>query len=127
MPSRRANGRANLFLESQWDSPPLSFQPLPSIWDGTDAHLLEQMLDFYPHRPPKRILDASVNTGRFWARSRRKIIGLDIQTKFHPTVAADNRRMPFKDRGFDVVVYDPPHIPNQGRDKQKDFKPGRPI
>jgi hypothetical protein len=29
--------------------------------------------------------------------------------------------MPFKDRCFDVIVYDPPHIPNQGRDKRKDF------
>jgi hypothetical protein len=29
--------------------------------------------------------------------------------------------MPFKDAFFDVVVYDPPHIPNQGRDQQKDF------
>ncbi len=29
--------------------------------------------------------------------------------------------MPFDDRSFDVVVYDPPHVPNQGRDKAKDF------
>jgi hypothetical protein len=29
--------------------------------------------------------------------------------------------MPFCDGVFDVVVYDPPHIPNQGRDKSKDF------
>src|SRR5262245_59897768 len=29
--------------------------------------------------------------------------------------------MPFKDRCFDVVVYDPPHVPNQGKDQSKDF------
>jgi predicted methyltransferase len=34
---------------------------------------------------------------------------------------ADNRRQPFEDCCFDVVVYDPPHIPNQGSDKSKDF------
>jgi DNA modification methylase len=31
--------------------------------------------------------------------------------------------MPFADGSFDVVVYDPPHLPNQGRDNQKDFRP----
>jgi len=29
--------------------------------------------------------------------------------------------MPFKSEAFDLVVYDPPHIPNQGRDKKRDF------
>ena len=24
------------------------YQPLPSVWEGTDAELLERMLDFYP-------------------------------------------------------------------------------
>jgi predicted methyltransferase len=79
------------------------------------------MLEFYPRRQPKRILDATVNTGRFWKGSVRKIIGVDINAKCCPDVVADNRRLPFKDRSFDVVVYDPPHIPNQGRDKSKDF------
>jgi SAM-dependent methyltransferase len=79
------------------------------------------MLDFYPKKKPKRILDATVNTGRFWQGSDRNVIGMDIDRKFRPTVVGDNRRMPFKDACFDVVVYDPPHVPNQGADKQKDF------
>ena len=29
--------------------------------------------------------------------------------------------MPFADESFDVVVYDPPHIPNHGLDRTKDF------
>jgi hypothetical protein len=29
--------------------------------------------------------------------------------------------MPFGDESFCVLVFDPPHIPNQGRDQQKDF------
>jgi hypothetical protein len=29
--------------------------------------------------------------------------------------------MPFNAASFDVVVYDPPHVPNQGRDRTKDF------
>jgi SAM-dependent methyltransferase len=98
-----------------------TYEPLPSVWIGNDADLLERMLDFYPHKKPKDILDATVNLGRFWEGSRRKIVGLDINKKFKPDVVGDNRKMPFADVSFDVIVYDPPHIPNQGKDRKKDF------
>jgi SAM-dependent methyltransferase len=97
------------------------YKPLPSVWDGDDAELIERMLQFYPRKPPKRILDATVNGGRFWRGTKRKVIGLDIASVHRPSVIGDNTRMPFADLHFDVVVYDPPHVPNQGRDKQKDF------
>jgi SAM-dependent methyltransferase len=70
---------------------------------------------------PKCILDATVNAGRFWVGLAWDVIGIDIDPKCKPDVVADNRQMPFKDTCFDVIVYDPPHIPNQGRDKSKDF------
>jgi hypothetical protein len=117
----RANGQAKLFKDSLLDCAPASYRPLPSTWDGTDAELLERMLDFYPRKCPKIVLDATVNKGRFWAGSERNVIGLDINPAYRPDVVADNRRLPFKGRCFDVVVYDPPHIPNQGSDKSKDF------
>jgi SAM-dependent methyltransferase len=97
------------------------YAPLPSIWEHEDSGLLERMLTFYPRTTPERILDATVNGGRFWNGSRRKVIGLDIEMQHHPTIVADNTRMPFRDASFDVVVYDPPHIPNQGKDQEKDF------
>jgi hypothetical protein len=97
------------------------YQTLPSIWNGTDAELLERMLGFYPRKEPRRILDATVNQGRFWQGSARRFIGMDIEAGYRPDVVADNRRMPFKDGCFDVVVYDPPHVPNQGKDRSKDF------
>jgi hypothetical protein len=62
-----------------------------------------------------------VNSGRFWRDSRRPIVGIDLDIKYRPAVVADNSRMPFVDSLFDVIVYDPPHIPNQGIDNQKDF------
>lgn len=30
-------------------------------------------------------------------------------------------QMPFRTGSLDIVIYDPPHIPNQGKDRQKDF------
>lgn len=97
------------------------YLPLGSIWDGEDAELLERMLEFYPRKTPKRILDATINGGRFWRGSKRKIIGMDIAASHLPTLVADNCNMPIRDSCIDVVVYDPPHIPNQGKDQQKDF------
>ncbi len=79
------------------------------------------MLDFYPRRTPNKILDATVNTGRFWCGSKRPVTGLDIDPAHKPDHVGDNRDMPFEDSSFDVVVYDPPHIPNQGKDRSKDF------
>jgi SAM-dependent methyltransferase len=117
----RSDGQAKLFRDDLWDSVPGSYQPLPPTWEGTDAELMERMLEFYPRKRPKLILDATKNTGRFWVGSKRNVIGVDINPKFKPDVVADNRRLPFKDRWFDVVVYDPPHIPNQGSDRSKDF------
>ena len=98
-----------------------SYNPLPSVWAGEDSDLLERLLQFYPRRPPARILDATINNGRFWKGSKRQVIGLDIAACYKPSIVGDNAAMPFADAVFDVIVYDPPHIPNQGRDKQKDF------
>jgi SAM-dependent methyltransferase len=117
----RRNGQAKLSRDEFSHRAPANYQPLPSIWTGTDAELLERMLDFYPRKRPRLILDATMNTGRFWLGSQRKVIGLDIDPRFRPHVVADNRCLPFPDACFDVVVYDPPHIPNQGNDKSKDF------
>jgi SAM-dependent methyltransferase len=99
----------------------LGYRPLPSVWEGDDAELLEKMLSFYPRQEPGLILDATVNAGRFWRGSNRPVVGLDIDPQHEPDVVGDNRDMPFLDGAFDVVVYDPPHIPNQGKDKTKDF------
>lgn len=97
------------------------YKPLPSVWHGEDAELIERLLAFYPRTRPKRILDATVNGGRFWRGTRRKIIGMDIERSHGPSLVGDNTAMPFDAKSFDVIVYDPPHIPNQGKDKQKDF------
>ncbi len=108
-------------LAEQLDSS-LRYQPFGSVWYGEeDAELLERLLSFYRRKPPERILDATVNGGRFWRGTRRKVIGLDIDPRHQPAVCGDNAVMPFRSGCSEVVVYDPPHIPNQGRDRSKDF------
>jgi hypothetical protein len=97
------------------------YEPLGSVWAGDDAELLEELLRLYPKKPPMSILDSTVNAGRFWRGSSRPVVGLDIEARYRPHVVGDNGSMPFRQGTFDVVVYDPPHIPNQGIDRSKDF------
>ena len=107
--------------EAEYSKTGSTYCPIPSVWYGEDAELLELMLQFYPHSKPRRILDATINGGRFWRNSKRRVIGIDISAVHRPSIVADNTMMPFRDHSFDVIVYDPPHIPNQGKDRQKDF------
>ena len=103
------------------------YDPLPSVWQGGDAELLEKMLRFYPKSPPDQILDATVNYGRFWKGSTRRVIGLDIDSRYRPTIVGDGMTMPFRDEAFDVVVYDPPHVPNQGKGLHRQIWPSSQI
>ena len=48
-------------------------------------------------------------------------IDMDMRVRNRTSVVGDNTNMPFRASSFDVVVYDPPHVPNQGKDKLKDF------
>ena len=96
----------------------LSYQPLSSIWPGCDRELLDEMLRFYPAIEPHPILDATYNTGRVWNGSKREIVSMDIDPQYGTDIVADNRKMPgVEDDSYAVVVYDPPHVGPQGRDK----------
>lgn len=82
-------------------------------------------MDFYPSNSVRSVLDCTINKGRFWAGSKYKslVTGMDIDPSHLPDIVGDNRTMDgVADNSFDVVVYDPPHIPNQGKDRTKDFR-----
>ena len=34
---------------------PREYTPLPSVWTGEDADLIERLLQFYPRQNPKRL------------------------------------------------------------------------
>ncbi|MGA2031794.1 MAG: hypothetical protein ABSG68_06030 [Thermoguttaceae bacterium] len=104
------------------DSPETSggsgYEPLSSVWTGSDGELIEAMLAFYATIKPEPILDATYNSGRFWRGSKRRVVSMDIDPQHQPMILADNRVMDgVKDRAYGTVVYDPPHVGPQGRDK----------
>ena len=95
-----------------------TYEPLSSVWEGNDTELIEEMLSFYPTITPSPILDATYNAGRMWEGSSRKVVSMDIDPQHKPMILADNRVMDgVPDSKFGVVVYDPPHVGPQGRDK----------
>lgn len=97
-----------------------SYDPISSVWEGNDRDLLEEMFRFYAAIPPEPILDATYNAGRFWKNSTRDVISMDIDAKYKPMIVGDNRTMDgVPSASFGVVVYDPPHVGPQGRDKSK--------
>lgn len=95
-----------------------TYETISSVWEGSDAKLIEAMLAFYPTINPEPILDATHNRGRFWKGSNRKVVSMDIDPTHKPMILADNRNMEgVESQRFGVVVYDPPHVGPQGRDK----------
>ena len=96
------------------------YAPLSSVWEGNDADLLERMFGFYASVPVEPILDATYNYGRFWKGSARRVVSMDIDPRYKPMIVGDNREMVgVQSASFGVVVYDPPHVGPQGRDKSR--------
>lgn len=96
------------------------YKPISSVWEGSDSALIEVMLNFYPTIPPTPILDATYNAGRMWKSSKRRVTSMDIDPQYKPDIIGDNREMKgIRANRFGVVVYDPPHVGPQGRDKSK--------
>ena len=96
------------------------YAALSSVWDGSDGALLDAMLRFYPSIDPHPILDATYNTGRIWRGSEwaDRVVSMDIDPQHNPQIVADNREMKgVRSRHYGLVVYDPPHVGPQGRDK----------
>jgi hypothetical protein len=97
---------------------PATYEPISSVWEGTDGALLEAMFGFYATIDPEPILDATYNAGRFWKGSPRQIISMDIDPRYKPMIIGDNRTMAgVPSHGFGTVIFDPPHVGPQGRDK----------
>ena len=95
------------------DAPPEAAPPrIESVFYGRDPALLRQLLAFYA-KPGARILDATANARRMWSgvETDPRPVFLDLDPSVQPDVVGDFRAMPFEPESFDVIVFDPPHLP----------------
>lgn len=82
-----------------------------SVLRGRDPEALGQLLRLHMPSAAPRILDATHNTGKMWRGLDYRVTSMDIDPRFEPDVVGDFRAMPLPDASFDVIVFDPPHLP----------------
>jgi hypothetical protein len=70
-----------------------TYEPISSVWEGSDGELLEAMFSFYAVIPVEPILDATYNAGRFWKGSTRDVVSMDIDPQYKTAIVGDNRKM----------------------------------
>jgi hypothetical protein len=85
-----------------------------SVLMGKDYEAIEILLSTHlPNNPSPCILDCTYNTGKMWKNCRyQPSVTMDICAEFPVDVVGDFTAIPFGEGSFDVVVFDPPHLPN---------------
>jgi hypothetical protein len=88
----------------------MTCRPL-SVLEGTDAEALKLLLRLHCDVEQPRILDCTYNVGKMWKGLPFKPHRMDIDPSLDVDTVADFTAMPFDDGSFDVLVFDPPHLP----------------
>lgn len=84
-----------------------------SVIDGSDADVIPIILEIHaPKTENLKILDVTYNTGKMWRKLNYQPIKLDIDQTLAVDLYGDFKRLPFIDNSLDVIVFDPPHLPN---------------
>lgn len=83
-----------------------------SVMDARDPEVLRLMLDFYAW-PAAQVLDVTANERRMWKGVEHPggITYADIDPAMKPDIIADFRALPCEAESYDVIVFDPPHLP----------------
>lgn len=91
---------------------------IESVWIGKDAPLLDKMFDFY-YPNANNIIDVCCNKRRMWKGSvwADKIKYYDKNPEMLPDVVANWSNLPDVSKSVDVLIYDPPHLPDAAASK----------
>jgi len=85
---------------------------LPSVLEGTNTDLFEQLLRFFAP-PPKNVLDLNCGYAKFYQnidKEEYKLTLCDIRNLPNVEIVLDcTKPLPFRDKSFHVVVLDPPY------------------
>jgi hypothetical protein len=83
-----------------------------SVVLGRDPEILNGMLRFYAPSGAA-VLDVTANRRKMWdgVTWTGPVTFSDIDPAMDPDVVADFTKLPFSSESFDVLVFDPPHLP----------------
>lgn len=86
---------------------------MESVWFGKDNVLLDALFEFYAP-DSKRIIDVCCNARRMWKGCKWGAVAsyYDRDALMNPDVVTNWNSMPDPDGSVDVLVYDPPHLPD---------------
>jgi SAM-dependent methyltransferase len=82
-----------------------------SVLFGSDSEALKILLSIHCATENPTIIDCTYNKGVMWKKTGIIPITMDIDYSYKTDYVADFRKMPFCDSSFDVIVFDPPHLP----------------
>lgn len=83
-----------------------------SVMYESDGRAIDNLVCIHCETDSPRIADVTYNKGRMWRDSYYKPdITMDIHT-YDVTCIGDFSMLPFASNVFDVIVYDPPHLPS---------------
>lgn len=82
-----------------------------SLLLGKDNEVLETLILLHCKKENPHILDCTYNKGVMWKNTPYVTIKMDIDSSFDVDVVGDFMDMPFDENIFDIVVFDPPHLP----------------
>ncbi len=110
----------DLFTAIEPESRPLS------VMLARDPEVLTVMLDFYAW-PEARVLDVTANERRMWkgVDHHGGVTYADIDPAMGPDIVADFRALPCASASYDVIVFDPPHLPSAAASPESDQRFGR--
>jgi len=84
-----------------------------------DSDVLPVLLTMHAATRSPRILDVTCNQGVMWRGLPYAVTRLDCDRTVGPHLVGDFRALPFRDAAFDVLVFDPPHLPADGHSTTK--------
>lgn len=105
----------DLFASIEKETRPLS------VMLARDPEVLATMLNFYAW-PDARVLDVTANERRMWKGISHPggVVYVDINPSMNPDIIADFRSLPCEPNSYDVIVFDPPHLPSASASPQSD-------
>lgn len=90
----------------------------PSVMLARDPEVLRTMLDFYAW-PGAAVLDVTANKRTMWSGVEWPTVTFaDIDSDMNPDIIGDFRALPVDDASYDVIVFDPPHLPAAAASEQ---------
>lgn len=83
-----------------------------SVLHGHDSEAIDMLICIHCESEQPDILDVTYNTGKMWKGSVHTPVRSDINHEYDLDYVANFTELsPFGDDSFDVIVFDPPHLP----------------